>query len=83
MIETWDEHDLFFVETPLWRTTSTATPSWRSTRRCRSQPASGSRRATSSRPNGRGRVDVLQPDVGRVGGLTEARRVRELAASTA
>ena len=28
----------------------------------------------------RGRVDVLQPDVGRVGGLTEARRVCRLAA---
>ena len=28
----------------------------------------------------RGKVDVAQPDVGRVGGLTEARRVCELAA---
>jgi len=28
----------------------------------------------------RGRIDVAQPDVGRVGGLTEARRVLELAA---
>lgn len=28
----------------------------------------------------RGRLDVVQPDVGRVGGLTEARRVLELAA---
>ena len=28
----------------------------------------------------RGRVDVLQPDVGRVGGFTEARKVRDIAA---
>ena len=28
----------------------------------------------------RGRVDVLQPDVGRCGGLTELRRIAELAA---
>ena len=28
----------------------------------------------------RGRIDVAQPDVGRVGGLTEARRVADLAA---
>ena len=28
----------------------------------------------------RGKVDVVQPDVGRVGGLTEARRVSDLAA---
>jgi L-alanine-DL-glutamate epimerase-like enolase superfamily enzyme len=31
----------------------------------------------------RGQVDVLQPDVGRVGGLTEARQVCQLAASRA
>src|SRR5262249_24170213 len=31
----------------------------------------------------RGQVDVLQPDVGRVGGLTEARQVCQLAAARA
>lgn len=77
----WREFDLFFVETPLWpddldgyRRLSTeqeipiAAGEWLTTRFEHLDLME------------RGRIAVAQPDIGRVGGLTEARRVAELAA---
>jgi L-alanine-DL-glutamate epimerase-like enolase superfamily enzyme len=82
VIETWAEHDVFFVETPLWSDdldgyaelakrspVPIAAGEWLATRfefECYTE---------------RGALHVLQPDVGRVGGLTEARRVAQLAAA--
>jgi L-alanine-DL-glutamate epimerase-like enolase superfamily enzyme len=81
VIESWAEHDVFFVETPLWTDdldgyaelvrhspVPIAAGEWLATRH--EFAAYTERRA----------LDVLQPDVGRVGGLTEARRVARLAA---
>jgi L-alanine-DL-glutamate epimerase-like enolase superfamily enzyme len=75
-------YDLFFVETPLWSDdldgyarlhdaetgTRIAAGEWLATR------------YEFVDLMDRGKIDVAQPDVGRVGGLTEARRVAELAA---
>lgn len=76
----WREFDLYFVETPLWtddlagygrlvaeQPIPIAAGEWLTTRFEHQQLVD--RRA----------VEVLQPDIGRVGGLTEARRVAELA----
>jgi len=74
--------DLFFVETPLWADdldgyarlhdaatgTRIAAGEWLATRH------------EFIELMDRGKVDVAQPDIGRVGGLTEARRVAQLAA---
>lgn len=76
----WIDFDLYFVETPLWpddldgyRRLATEQPipiaagEWLTTRFEHRDLIE------------RGRIRVSQPDVGRVGGLTEARRVCELA----
>jgi L-alanine-DL-glutamate epimerase-like enolase superfamily enzyme len=81
IIESWAEYDVFFVETPLWADdlegyaelsshspTPIAAGEWLATR------------FEFLDLIDRGGVQVVQPDVGRVGGLTEARRVCELAA---
>jgi L-alanine-DL-glutamate epimerase-like enolase superfamily enzyme len=81
VIETWAEHDVFFVETPLWTDdldgyaalvqhspVPVAAGEWLATRH---------EFAVYTQRNA---LNVLQPDVGRVGGLTEARRVTRLAA---
>jgi L-alanine-DL-glutamate epimerase-like enolase superfamily enzyme len=82
-IAAWREFDLFFVETPLrsddldgyarLREMDLGTPiaagEWLTTR------------FEFLDLMDRGRVDVVQPDIGRVGGLTEARRVADLAAA--
>ena len=82
VIETWVEHDLFFVETPLW---SDDLDGYAELVRHSPVPiAAGEWLATRFEFQAyteRGALDVLQPDVGRVGGLTEARRVAELAAA--
>lgn len=78
----WEELDLYFVETPLWvddveghariveeQSIPIAAGEWLSTR------------YEFADLLDRGRVDVAQPDIGRVGGLTEARRVCEMAAA--
>ena len=80
VLHDWRELDLFFVETPLWpddldgyRRLSTEQPiriaagEWLTTRFEHLDLIE------------RGEIDVAQPDIGRVGGLTEARRVAELA----
>ena len=81
IIESWAEYDVFFVETPLWTDDidgyaalvanspiPIAAGEWLSHSREFQQYVD------------RNALDVLQPDVGRVGGLTEAIRVAELAA---
>jgi L-alanine-DL-glutamate epimerase-like enolase superfamily enzyme len=76
------DYNLFFIETPLWSDdldgyarlhnaetgTRIAAGEWLATRH------------EFVDLMDRGKIDVAQPDVGRVGGLTEARRVAELAA---
>jgi len=77
----WQELDLVFVETPLW---PDDLDGYR--RLAEEQPipiASGEWLTTRFEHldlMDRGRVRFVQPDIGRVGGLTEARRVCELAA---
>jgi L-alanine-DL-glutamate epimerase-like enolase superfamily enzyme len=83
VINTWREFDLFFVETPL-RTDDLA-----GYRRLHDavdgiRIAAGewlSTRFEFEDLMDRGAVDVAQPDMGRVGGLTEARRVADMAAA--
>jgi len=78
----WLEFDLFFVETPLWpddldgyRRVASEQPipiaagEWLTTRFEHLELMK------------HGEIQVVQPDIGRVGGLTEAKRVAELAAS--
>jgi L-alanine-DL-glutamate epimerase-like enolase superfamily enzyme len=81
VLETWASYDVFFCETPLWtddldgyRELAGRSPipiaagEWLSTR------------FEFADLLDRGGVQVAQPDVGRVGGLTEARRVCEMVA---
>lgn len=76
----WQDFDLYFVETPLWPDDLDG-----HRRLVEEQPipiASGewlTTRFEHLELMERGRVQVAQPDIGRVGGLTEARRVCELA----
>jgi L-alanine-DL-glutamate epimerase-like enolase superfamily enzyme len=80
-IKSWAEFGLFFLETPL---PSDDLEGY--ARLAREQPipiAAGEWLATRFEfldLMDRGRVSVVQPDVGRVGGLTEAKRVCDLAA---
>jgi L-alanine-DL-glutamate epimerase-like enolase superfamily enzyme len=82
VLATWEEHDLFFVETPLW--TDDLDGYAELARRAPMRIAAGewlSTRHEFEQLLDRGLVAVAQPDVGRVGGLTEARRVCDLAAA--
>ena len=76
VVETWAEHDVFFIETPLW---SDDLEGYAELSRHSPVPvAAGEWLATRFEFRAytdRGALHVLQPDVGRVGGLTEARRV--------
>jgi L-alanine-DL-glutamate epimerase-like enolase superfamily enzyme len=81
VLATWEQYDLFFVETPLW--TDDLDGYAELARRAPIRIAAGewlSTRHEFEQLLDRGLVAVAQPDVGRVGGLTEARRVCELAA---
>jgi L-alanine-DL-glutamate epimerase-like enolase superfamily enzyme len=81
VIETWAEHDVFFVETPLW--IDDLEGYRRLSERSPIPIAAGEWQATRFEfldLMDRGGIHVVQPDVGRVGGLTEARRVCQLAA---
>jgi L-alanine-DL-glutamate epimerase-like enolase superfamily enzyme len=81
IVESWVEHDVFFVETPLWADDLAGYAELSS--RSPIPVAAGEWLATRYEfldLMDRGGVQVVQPDVGRVGGLTEARRVCELAA---
>jgi L-alanine-DL-glutamate epimerase-like enolase superfamily enzyme len=80
IIETWVDYGVYFVETPLWVDDLDGYAEL-----ARTSPipiAAGEWMATHFEFRElvqRGCLHVLQPDVGRVGGLTEARRVCELA----
>jgi L-alanine-DL-glutamate epimerase-like enolase superfamily enzyme len=81
IIESWAEHDVFFVETPLWADDLDGYAEL--ARRSPIKIAAGEWLATRYEfidLMDRGGVHVAQPDVGRVGGLTEAKRVCDLAA---
>ena len=81
VIETWAAYDVFFVETPLW--IDDLDGYRRLSERSPIRIAAGEWQATRFEfldLMDRGGIQVVQPDVGRVGGLTEARRVCELAA---
>ena len=81
VIETWATHDVFFVETPLWADDISGYAEL--SRRSPIPIAAGEWLATRHEfldLMDRGGVQVAQPDIGRVGGLTEARRVCRLAA---
>lgn len=81
ILETWVPYDIFFCETPLW---ADDLDGYRELANSSPIPiAAGEWLATRFEfveLLDRGCVQVAQPDVGRVGGLTEARRVCELAA---
>ena len=80
-IEQWAELDIFFLEAPLWPDDLDAYAEL--ARRSPIAIASGewlSSRHEFAELMDRGQVAVVQPDVGRVGGLTEARRVCAMAA---
>jgi L-alanine-DL-glutamate epimerase-like enolase superfamily enzyme len=80
-IRDWRRYGLFFVETPLWPDDLDGYA-----RGAGSQPipiAAGEWLTTRFEfldLMDRGKIGVAQPDIGRVGGLTEARRVCDLAA---
>ncbi len=82
VLETWAVHDVFFVETPLW---SDDLEGYAELAKRSPVPlAAGEWLATRfefQAYTALGALHVLQPDVGRVGGLTEARRVTRLAAA--
>ena len=81
VVKDWAEFDIFFLETPIWadnldehRKLAEAAPM---------RIASGEWLATRyefEELMDRGKVQVAQPDVGRVGGLGEAKAVCEMAA---
>jgi L-alanine-DL-glutamate epimerase-like enolase superfamily enzyme len=80
--ESWDGLDVFFLETPLW--TDDVAAYAELSARAPVRIAAGE--WLSTRHDfvvliDQGGVQVAQPDIGRVGGFTEARRVCDLAAS--
>ncbi len=79
-IESWQGLDVFFLETPLWTddVRGYAELSARSPVRIAAGEWLSTRHDFEVLIN-EGGVQVAQPDIGRVGGLTEARRVCELA----
>ena len=82
VLEQLAPHDVFFVETPL--PSDDLAGHVELARRSPVRIAAGEWLATRHEFRAfveRGALHVLQPDVGRVGGLTEARRVCELAAA--
>jgi L-alanine-DL-glutamate epimerase-like enolase superfamily enzyme len=82
VLETWAEHDVYFIETPLWSDDVSGYAEL--AKRSPVRLAAGEWLATrfEFEPYVElGALHVLQPDVGRVGGLTEARRVAQLAAA--
>ena len=82
VIESWAELDVFFLETPLWVDDLAGYAELQ--RRSPVRIAAGEWLSTRHEFLDlieRGGVAVVQPDIGRVGGLTEARRVCDLAAA--
>jgi len=82
VIESWAGLDVFFLETPLWVDDLAGYAELQ--RRSPVRIAAGewlSTRHEFADLIERGGVAVVQPDIGRVGGFTEARRVCDLAAA--
>jgi L-alanine-DL-glutamate epimerase-like enolase superfamily enzyme len=80
VIETWAEYDVYFVETPLW--TDDIDGYAELAKRSPIPIAAGEWLATRYEFQSyvdKNALNVLQPDVGRVGGLTEAMRVAKIA----
>lgn len=81
ILKTWQEYDLFFVETPLW---PDDLDGYRRLAEEQPIPIAAGEWLTTRFEHidlmDRGKVRIVQPDTGRVGGLTEARRVGSLAA---
>lgn len=80
VIETWAPYDVFFVETPIW--TDDIDGYAELARRAPMPIAAGewlSSHCEFEEYARRGALQVLQPDMGRVGGLTEAMRVAGIA----
>ena len=82
VIESWDGLDVFFLKTPLWTddVKGYAELSARSPVRIAAGEWLSTRHDFEVLID-EGGVQVAQPDIGRVGGLTEARRVCDLAAN--
>ena len=81
VIETWEPYDVFFVETPIW--TDDIDGYAELARRAPMDIAAGewlSSHWEFEEYARCGALQVLQPDMGRVGGLTEAMRVGAIAA---
>jgi L-alanine-DL-glutamate epimerase-like enolase superfamily enzyme len=81
IIETLEPYDIYFIETPV--ATDDLDGLAKLTQRSPIRIAAGEWLQTRFEFQDlidRGRVDVAQPDIGRVGGITEARRVTEYAA---
>ena len=75
-VEAWAAQDVFFCETPLWIDDLDGYAEL--SRRSPVRIAAGEWQATRFEMRelmDRGEIQVAQPDVGRIGGLTEARRV--------
>ena len=82
VLRSWKDLGLFFVETPLW---PDDLGGYRRLSLEQSIPIAAGEWLTTRFEHvdliERGGVDVVQPDIGRVGGLTEAKRVADLAES--
>jgi L-alanine-DL-glutamate epimerase-like enolase superfamily enzyme len=76
----WQEFDLYFVETPLW---PDDLDGYRALSDRQPIPIAAGEWLTTRFEHldliERGRIQIAQPDIGRVGGLTEAKRVCDLA----
>lgn len=80
ILRTWEEYDLFFVETPLWP--DDLDGYWRLTHEQPIPIAAGEWLTTRFEHcdlMDREGVQIVPPDIGRVGGITEAVRVSRLA----
>jgi L-alanine-DL-glutamate epimerase-like enolase superfamily enzyme len=81
VLKDWEQFGLFFVETPLW---PDDLDGYRRLADEQPIPIAAGEWLTTRFEHidlmDRGHVQVVQPDIGRVGGLTEARRVCDLAA---
>jgi L-alanine-DL-glutamate epimerase-like enolase superfamily enzyme len=76
----WEEFDLHFVETPLW---PDDLDGYRAIAESQPIPIAAGEWLTTRFEHvdlmDRGGIQIVQPDIGRVGGLTEAKRVCQLA----
>ena len=79
-VKDWEEFDIYFLETPVW--TDSLEDYARMHEEAPMKIAAGEWLSTSHEFYDlitKGKIDVAQPDIGRVGGLTEAKKVSKLA----